>query len=124
MLEYILSFLPTKLPIGREDFNVWSASVIRLAGVPDNHTTRFALGVILMHFEVAKYTPTKRFFAKQLRKGAANEVAHAVISEIKEEQKKKETVAATAIPQQGQQALVLQDDHGAKLSGSEAGVVC
>lgn len=94
-IEHILSVLPTRLPIGREAFNRWAESVIRLSGVPDSTSTRFALGVMIMHRPATESSKPKRFFAKQLYKAAASEVAHAVISEIKEAQHKEAAQKAT-----------------------------
>lgn len=119
-MEWLLSFIPTKLPIGREEFNEWAAAIIRLAKVPDNSSTRFALGVMIMHRPPTESSKPKRFFAKQLYKAAVNEVAHALISEIKEEQQR-EKVAATTLTQA---AGLSGDANAANAESVKTEVVC
>lgn len=87
MLNLILSFFPTKMPKGINEFNAWAANVIALSGTPDNSSTRFALSVMIMHRPITEWRKSKRFFAKQLYKAAVNEVAHAMAQGYKEAQR-------------------------------------
>lgn len=82
------SYLHTDIPIGLKAYNAWAADVVALSGVPDSASVRFALAVIVMHETLAR--PTLRAYAAKLRKGAVNEVAHAVAQQLKEEQKANE----------------------------------
>jgi len=85
LIEWFCSFFPTRLPIGMTAFEKWATTVIRLSGCPDNRSTRFSLSVMIMHGKKARVP--KRFYALQLYKAAANEVAHAVAQEVKAQQK-------------------------------------
>lgn len=88
LVEWLFSFLPTPMPIGRTSFDSWAESVLRIAGVPDNRSTRAALAAETMHISAKDAARGKRFFARKMRKIAANEVAHAIFSEAHEEKKK------------------------------------
>lgn len=90
-IEWLLSFLPGRPPIGRAAMEQWMESVIRIAKVPDNRSTRFALSVMMMHTDAEKAHRGKRYFVRQLIKGCAQEVAHAFIVEEKEKQKAEAT---------------------------------
>lgn len=135
VIEWILSFFPTALPVGRTAFDKWAASVIRLSGCPDNRSTRFALTVMIMHGKKARVP--KRFFAQQLYKAAANEVAHALGQEAKAAQKAEwdaakaelegdkavaqqpQPVEAPTVPQAGADAPKETDAGGAQAAQTE-----
>lgn len=85
IFEWFFAFFPTRLPIGVTAHERWAASVVRLAGVPDNRSTRFALAMVLQGGKTARVS--KRFMADQLRKLCANEVAQHVTQELKAAQK-------------------------------------
>lgn len=57
-----------------------------MAGAPDNESTRFAVAAMIMHGAGTSGFKSKWFFVKQLIKAAANEVAHAVLTELKAKQ--------------------------------------
>jgi hypothetical protein len=84
--RYLLSFFPTSLPQGVEEFNAWASDVIILADVPDNRSTRFAAATMVLHLDPTTDRKPKRYFAKALRKGAANEVVSFVIQDLKAKQ--------------------------------------
>ena len=74
--------VPTRLPLGRTELTRWGTSVIFMANVPDNRSTRFALsGMILQGSGTKGYKP-KWFFVSQLIKFCANEVARVTAEEF------------------------------------------
>lgn len=87
LLEQVLSYLPTALPHGMEEFNEWSRSIISLSRAPDNESTRFAVAVMILHMEAGEDTKAKRWFVKKLNKAACNELANGIAMQIKEAQK-------------------------------------
>jgi len=87
MLKKLISFFPTKMPIGVDEFNAWAADVIMLSNTPDNSSTRFSLCVMIMHRPATEWCKSKRFYAKQLYKAAVNEVAHSMAQGYKEAQR-------------------------------------
>lgn len=87
-LEVFLSYIPTKLPVaGMTEFTSWQDSILRLANVPDNDSTRFASAVMIMHLGATEVWKPKQFFVRSLEKSAANEIANAVCMGLKEKQK-------------------------------------
>jgi hypothetical protein len=102
----IRSFFPSSLPQGMTEYNNWAFSIISLSKLPDNDSTRFALGSMIMHMGSRQDVKPMRFFVKQLRKAAANEIAHSVISALKEKQKA-EYAAQTAAEASKQNVPVL-----------------
>lgn len=105
LLRILLSFIPTPLPVGMEEFKEWQSSILSLSKVPDNESTRFAVSVMIMHLGPAEDYKAKRYFIKALNKSAANEIANAVCLDLKakqkarieaEEEAKKATLAAAS----------------------------
>lgn len=86
-VRLILSYIPQPLPIGRQAHEAWASEIIALAGMPDNDSMRFAVAVMVLHAERSQYTLSKQSFVKQLKRSAANEVAGALMSELKAKQK-------------------------------------
>lgn len=94
VLQHCLAFIPSKLPQGVTEFEAWSKHIINLYQMPDNDSIRFALAAGIMHLpSTAAYRP-KRYFGTTLIKGAANQVAHQIIQDLKDKQKKEEQAAA------------------------------
>lgn len=85
-LMRLLARLPSRLPQGRADFNAWAKSIIYMAEAPDNDSTRFAVAAMIMHGSGTSGYKSKWFFVRQLIKASANEVAHAVLTELKAKQ--------------------------------------
>ena len=88
LLKVIRSYFSSPLPMGRAEWNAWTQEIIDLSGMPDNDSSRFALSAMIMHLGPKNGMPQdkmpKRYFVKNLRKAAANEVAHAMLSELKD----------------------------------------
>jgi hypothetical protein len=91
--NWVRSFVPEALPIGRDEFNAWATRIFELSDVPDNDSTRFALAVMIMHLTATDAKKAIHYFVKTLHKGAANEVANAILVELKAKQQ----AAATAL---------------------------
>lgn len=94
LLKRLLSYLPTPLPVGVTQFNIWADSIIELSGpYAASDSMKQALANMVMHAAPLKGTDTarshipKNFFVKGLRKGAANQVASHVFQEIQLKQK-------------------------------------
>lgn len=84
MLNFILSFIPTKLPVGMTEFNTWANSIIDLSGeYADRDSMLFALSTMIMHADAKHGALPKRYFVSRLRKVAANQVAGQVFHDIK-----------------------------------------
>lgn len=83
------------LPMGRKEFDEWSDRIISGALIPgaSPRSLKFALAEMIMHMKPTDSHSPDAYFIQCLRKGAANQVAWAVIQEVKAEQKKEEQEA-------------------------------
>lgn len=83
----VLSYLPTKLPVGRTEFSSWADSIIELSGeYADRDSMTFAIASMVIHLPAGTAAVPKNHFVKSLRKSAANQVASQVFQDIKTKQ--------------------------------------
>ena len=81
-----------QLPIGIKEFHEWADRIIQGAMISASpRSLKFALASMVLH----NLSPTESFkedayFIHCLRKSAANQIAHAIMQEIKGEQEKEE----------------------------------
>lgn len=78
---------PSPLPRGVTEFHVWADEIIDLAGVPNNDSTKFGLAVSITHLGPTEATKPKQHFVDILHKGAATQIAFAIMDELKTKQK-------------------------------------
>lgn len=83
---YLLAYLPSSLPIGMTEFDVWAKSVLALTNLPDNDSTRFTLASIIPHQDKGSFLTPKIKFAHLMQKAAANQIAFGVMEELKAKQ--------------------------------------
>jgi thiamine pyrophosphate-dependent acetolactate synthase large subunit-like protein len=76
----------TRLPIGLTEFNVWADSIIKLSGLPNNDSMKFALSNVVMQLKPDQAYVSKEYLANILIKGAANEIAAQVFMDLKKKQ--------------------------------------
>lgn len=94
LLLSMLSRLPSKLPQGRTEFGKWAASIIKVAGFPDNDSVRFALASMIPQIgpvksrglNIPRSYVSKHYFVKGLQQGATNQVAFVIMQELKNAQ--------------------------------------
>lgn len=73
------------LPMGRTEFEEWSDRIIGGAGVQATVVSqKFALANMILHLGPHEAFKEDGYFINQLRKYAANEVAHAIAVELKQ----------------------------------------
>lgn len=86
-IKRLLSYLPSKLPVGLTQFNTFADSIIELSGqYADDDSMRFAIASMIIHLPAGKATVPKAFFVNGLRKSAANQVASQVFQDVKTKQ--------------------------------------
>jgi hypothetical protein len=72
------------LPMGATEFEEWSDRIIQGSLlIADATSLKFALANMIMHLGPTESHKEDAFFIHQLRKSAANQVAHAKIEEYK-----------------------------------------
>lgn len=89
--------IPTLLPAGRAEFEEWAKDIIRLANSPDNDSVRFALATMIMQFPASTAKVPKRTVVDMLHKGMANQVASAIVYELKTKQQEEAKKAAAEL---------------------------
>ncbi len=98
-LKRLLSYFPTRLPVGMTEFNAWASSIIDLTGkFADDTSLRFVLASELMHSDAKRGSVPKNYFVSRCRKLAANQTAGFILQEIKaaqEAEKAKQAVEVT-----------------------------
>lgn len=84
------------IPLGLTDFNAFSADVLRIYEIPDMPSYRHAIATMVMHMGEAQVKIRKRDVALRLKKAMANQIAYAVIEQIRNEEKVKAAAPATS----------------------------
>ena len=79
--------IPSPLPRGVTEFHTWADEIIGLAGVPNNDSTKFGLAVSITHLGPTEANKPKKHFIDILHKGAATQIAFAIMDELKAKQK-------------------------------------
>lgn len=104
----LLSYFPTKLPVGLPQFQIWVDDVIELSGqFADRTSMEFVLASELLHSDAKKGLVPKNYFVSRCRKLAANQTASYVLQEIKASQ-----AAQKAEEDANKAALKLAEDTG------------
>lgn len=107
MTEQFLEKNP--LPIGRKEFEIWSDRIIEAAVVEaEKDSLKYSLAAMVMHLGPTEAFREDAFFILQLRKAAANQTAHAMMQELKEDQEKKQAEATAHTVTVGVDGTVLE----------------
>ena len=88
LVNVVLSYFPSPLPIGITEFEKWADSVLALTPLPNNESMKWSLATMILHSDKGDAYKAKRYFARCLHKAAANEIAGAYMHELKEKQKR------------------------------------
>lgn len=97
LVNLLLSYLPTALPVGLTEFHVWADSVIDLAGqFADSDSMKWALASQVLHLDHKLAYKSKNYFVNCLRKAAANQVVSQAIQDIKDKQQERAKAEAAA----------------------------
>lgn len=79
---------PRPLPMGVQEFHEWSDRIISGALVPaERQSQKFALAEMIMHLKPTQDFCDDSYFIHCLRKGAVNQVAFAMMEEIRNARK-------------------------------------
>lgn len=87
LLKRLLSYLPSKLPVGTAQFDKFASDIIELSGpYADVDSMRFAIASMLIHADARHGSLSKHYFVVRLRKSAANQISSQVFQDIKAKQ--------------------------------------
>lgn len=115
--KYNPAELPARLPVGRTEFEEWAKSIIDLSGAPDNDSTRFALASMILHASPDKSNVPKQEFVSKLQKFMSNQVAAAIMQELKAKQEAALKAAAEEAKKAEQPTLSVVPDSQVQTSG-------
>jgi len=94
--KYFLHWIPTPLPRGMTEYEKWAKDLIDVYQFPDNASVRFMLAAIVLNTgQTTAYKP-KRYFGLCGLAAASKEIAHGVMTQLKEEQQAKAAAEAAA----------------------------
>lgn len=102
--SFVRAYFPKTLPQGLSEHNEWAGQVIRLAGVPDNRSTRFVLASAILNSGETACDRPKMYFIRLLRKAAAGEVAAYNFHVIKKQQEEERSAERAALIAQQQKS--------------------
>lgn len=86
--------LPSPLPIGMTEASKWADSILYAYDFPaSDESLRFTLAAMVMNLPPSISHRSKRFFAKSVHKAMANQIASAVVQDMKDKQKARELKA-------------------------------
>jgi hypothetical protein len=86
--KWLRGFFPSKLPSGTAEFHKWAQDIIDVyKPAADDVSIKFALCAMIMRLGPTESSKAKQYFAQALHKGAAAQVACAVMEDIKAEQR-------------------------------------
>ncbi len=86
IFNLVKSFIPTRVPIGTAEFESFAKDIIELSGAPDNDSTRWALGFMVIHGASDQAYKPKRYFVKCLIKTMSNQICSQVVNDLKAKQ--------------------------------------
>lgn len=103
----IKSFFPSRLPVGMTEFNAWAKDIQELYDLPDHVATTWALSSMIVSLPPTKsgwsqFYKSKRYFGVCALKSMSNQIAAAVMQDLKDQQaaaqkKAQEDAAAAAL---------------------------
>lgn len=86
-IKYVLSYVPTKLPVGMTEYKAWLSDIVELCGpIADEASLKWVISNEVMRLSPGRDTVSKHTFVKLLRKYAANQLAAVTVQELKQEQ--------------------------------------
>lgn len=112
LLSKLRGYFPSKLPTGKAEFHKWAQEIIdTYKPAADEVSVKFALASMIMRLNPTEASKAKQYFALALHKGAAAQVACAVMEDIKDEQKAKYAAEQAAKPAEATATTVVSNVH-------------
>jgi hypothetical protein len=86
-IKKLLAYLPSKLPAGKTEMHKFMDDVIEISGkFAEVDSMKFAMASMVLRLDTTTSRVSKQYFAKALRKAAANQVVSVILNDIKEAQ--------------------------------------
>jgi hypothetical protein len=95
VLNKVMSYFPTPLPLGMTAYKEWTDSVAELIGpITNKEELNFCIASEVIRLAPDVCSAPKNHFVKRVRAGVAKQIAGAMFTEIKENQKAKQAAEA------------------------------
>lgn len=115
LIIYLLSYIPTRLPVTLEEMQKFQNEIIVLAGAfADEDSLKWAISNMVLHADTNNDKLSKQYFVKRLRKAAANQLVSFIINDIKNRQQ-----AAMEAAKAAEQAKQLAETEQMKTNSEE-----
>lgn len=88
LVSYLAGFFPRPLPIGRHQFDKLCDNLFYTYGFPDLLSYRRTIATMIMHHTNESHMASPYSFARAIKKAQANEIAFAMLQELKEKELK------------------------------------
>jgi hypothetical protein len=86
-IKRVLAYIPSRLPAGKTEMHAFMDDVIEISGkFADIDSMKFAMASMVLRLESTTSRVSKQYFAKALRKAAANQVVSVILNDIKDAQ--------------------------------------
>lgn len=85
-LRKSLALVPSKLPVGKLEFDAWADDIMDLYNTPKNDSVKFAIATMILHCDPTSAYKPKHYFGLSINKSMSNQVASVVIQELKAKQ--------------------------------------
>lgn len=97
IMSRLISHFPTRMPVGKTQYDTWLQSVIELAGpIADEQSMAWVISNEIMRLKPGQDRVPKNAFVKDLRRFACMQIAANKVLEIKEAQAQKSKQAEDA----------------------------
>ena len=102
--KLLAALFPTKLPTGATELKNFCNDILDTYGLPNNPSYHHAISTMIMHLGPTVHRKPRAYFAQAVHKAMANQVAYALIQELKDEERKSAEAAEKTSDPVGQEA--------------------
>lgn len=85
--RFINKYLPTRLPVGMEQLDIFCEKALSIYNIPDLPSYRHAIAAMIMHMGPTIDRVTLYHIARSIRKAQSNQVCYELIQRLKEDEK-------------------------------------
>lgn len=87
LLKQLLAYLPSRLPAGKTEMHKFMDEIIEISGkFADIDSMKFAISSMVLRLDSTTARVSKQYFARALRKAAANQIVSVILNDIKDAQ--------------------------------------
>lgn len=88
--RFLLGFIPSRLPVGMQEFDTFCISIFTTYDLPDLPSYRHAIASLIMHLGPTTAYKPKFYFALSVQKAMSNQIAFENIQLLKTQEREYE----------------------------------